>query len=85
MKETSENVEGQSFEVKVNGIQFEVKQQVLKAVEILEMAAKHGAMPGKPEEYTLQGDKGVYELDDSVDLVQDSIFITIPNTPTQVA
>lgn len=85
MKETNGKIEGQSFEVKVNGIQFEVEQQILNAEKILEIAAKHGAMPGKPDEYTLQGDKGVYGWDDSIDLLQDSIFITIPNTPTQVA
>ena len=85
MTEASEKVESQSFEVKVNGIQFEVEQQIVKAGVILELAAKHGAMPGKPEEYILQGDKGEYGWEDSIDLLQDSIFITIPNTPTQVA
>lgn len=85
MTEASEKVENRSFEVKVNGIQFEVKQQNVFAREILELAAKHGAMPGKPEEYTLQGDKGEYGWDDSIDLLQDNVFITIPNTPTPVA
>ena len=42
-------------------------------------------MPGKPDEYALQGDKGQYGPDDLVDLLEDDVFITIPTTPTQVA
>jgi len=72
-------------EVKVNGIQFEVKTQKLPAREILELAKQRGAVPGKPEEYDLQGEKGRYGPDDLVDLKVDNIFITLPKTPTQVA
>lgn len=85
MSETSEKSEGKSLDVKVNGIQIKVKQQNLTAGEILEIAAKHGAMPGKPDEYILQGDKGEYGWDQTVDLLEDNVFITIPNTPTPVA
>ena len=77
------------FPFKVNGEQLSAKSQVLLAREILEIAAAHGAMPGKPDEYLLQGDKGPnrgrYGPDDSVDLFQDNVFITIANTPTPVA
>lgn len=73
------------FELKVNGIEIKVPHQKLVAHDILELAEKHNAMPGKPEEYILQGDKGQYGWDDWVDLEEDNVFITIRNTPTQVA
>lgn len=73
------------FEVKVNGIQFESEKRILTAAAILEEAAKLGAIPGKPDEYYLHGDKGNYSDKDEVDLSEDSVFITIPNTPTPVA
>ena len=73
------------FTYKVNGTQFDSESQFLTAREILEMAAKAGVIPGKPDEYYLQGDKGRYEGDEKIDLQQDSIFITIPTTPTPVA
>ena len=74
-----------SFEVKVNGIQFEIESQELPAREILELAKQRGAVPGKPEEYALQGEKGRYGPDDLVNLEVDNIFITLPTTATQVA
>ncbi len=77
------------FPFKVNGEELSAKSQVLLAREILEIAAAHGAMPGKPDEYLLQGDKGPqngrYSPDDPVDLVEDNVFITVPHTPTPVA
>lgn len=74
-----------SYEFKVNGVQITTKFRILLARVILDLAKKHGAMPGDPEGYFLQGEKGRYDPDDSVDLAEDSIFITIPNVPTQVA
>lgn len=85
MAEKKGKEEGRSFEVKVNGIQFEVKSLELTARMILEFAKRHGAVPGNPEEYDLQGDKGRYSLDILVNLEEDNIFITLPTTPTQVA
>ena len=76
---------GGSFPFKVNGIEITANTNELRASEILKLAAEHHAMPGKPEEYILQGDKGQYGPDDLVDLLEDSIFITIPSAPTPVA
>ena len=75
----------QSFPFKVNGIEIVAATQEVLARDILELAKQVGAMPGNPEEYILQGDKGQYEPNDFVDLDQDNIFITIRNAPTQVA
>ena len=85
MVESDKNDGEGSFEFKVNGVQLEVKTRYLVALEILKMAAARGAMPGKPEDYALQGDKGRYGSGDTVDLAEDDQFITIPTTPTDVA
>ena len=73
------------FLFKVNGVEIKADSRVLPARAILELAAEHHAMPGKPSDYALQGDKGLYRPDDPVDLLEDDVFITIPNTPTPVA
>ena len=49
------------------------------AHDILELAEKNGAIPGKPEDYLLQGDKGQYGWDNWVDLEEDNVFLTIRN------
>lgn len=85
MTELHDKGDDKEFDVKVNGIQFESKTRFLSAAAILEQAAKLGAIPGKPDEYYLQGDKGKYSGKEEVDLSEDSVFITIPNTPTPVA
>ena len=77
--------EEKHFIFKVNGIEIHTTQQRILAHDILKLAKKAGAMPGNPEEYILQGDKGQYGQDAWVDLLEDSVFITILNTPTQVA
>ena len=77
--------EQKSFTLKVNGTEIDTPHQKLVAHDILELAEKNGAIPGKPEDYILQGDKGQYGWDDWVDLEEDNRFITIPNKPTQVA
>ena len=74
-----------SFTFKVNGIEIDTPHQKIVAHDILELAEKKGAIPGKPEDYILQGDKGAYGWDDWVNLKEDYLFITIPNKPTQVA
>ena len=85
MAATRDKDDNRPFEIKVNGIEIEVKRQELTAREILELAKAHGAVPGNPEEYVLQGDKGRYGPDDLVNLEEENIFITLPITPTQVA
>ena len=85
MVELDKNEGEDSFEFKVNGVQLETKTRHLVALAILRIAADRGAMPGKPEDYALQGDKGLYQPDDEVDLAEDDQFITIPTTPTDVA
>ena len=77
--------EQKSFTFKVNGTEIATQHQKFVAHDILELAEKHGAIPGKPEDYILQGDKGQYGWDDWVDLEEDNRFITIPNVSTPVA
>ena len=77
--------QGDGFKFKVNGIEIETPHQKLVARDVLELAEKHGAIPGKPDDYALQGDKGKYEGDDWVDLEEDNVFITVPTAPTPVA
>ena len=74
-----------AFTFKVNGVEIHTDHQSLLAKEILELAREKGAIPGKPEDYILQGDKGVYKGDDRINLKEDSLFIAIPNKSTQVA
>ena len=74
-----------AFTFKVNGIEIPTDRQSLLAKEILELAKEKGAIPGKPEDYILQGDKGTYKGDALVNLKEDNLFIAIPNKPTQVA
>ena len=73
------------FTFKVNGVQIETPHQKLVAREILKLAKEKEAFPGNPEDYILQGDKGKYKADDSVNLEEDNLFIAIPNKPTPVA
>ena len=85
MAEAEKNQEDGAYNFKVNGIEFEIKRRIVLAREILEIAAKQGAMPGKPDEYVLEGDKGRYEADSKIDLAEDNIFITLPIKAPQVA
>ena len=78
-------MEKNSIEIRVNGVEIKVDEEKLQASRILEIAHEHGAMPGKPAEYDLQGQNRLYKADDWVDLAEDKEFITIPNTPTPVA
>ena len=73
------------FALKVNGTEIATLHQKIVAHDILELAEKNGAIPSKPEDYILQGDKGEYGWDDWVDLEENNRFITILNKPTQVA
>ena len=73
------------FIFKVNGVEIQTDNQFLLAKEILKLAKEKGAIPGDPEDYILQGDKGKYKQDDNVNLKEDNLFIAIPNKPTPVA
>ena len=73
------------FEIKVNGVLIKVDEEKLPAEKVLEIAKDYGAMPGKPEDYRLQGDKGLYKPDDWVNFEEDKEFITVPEGPTDVA
>lgn len=75
------------FVFKVNGHELVSMEQKITAHEILERAAKEGAIPGKPQDYDLKSlthDDHVYGWDDDVDLSIDDQFITLPTTPTTV-
>ena len=85
MTERSVPANSRTFAFKVNGVEIAVKQQTLTAREILQLASDKQAMPGQPNEYALQGDKGIYQPDAIVNLQEDNLFITIPTTPTKVA
>ena len=73
------------FTFKINGVEIRTDHQSLLAKEILELAKEKGAIPGNPEDYILQGDKGSYRADDRVNLEEDNVFIAIPTSPTMVA
>lgn len=75
----------ETFTLKVNGIEMQMEHEKVVAHDILELAEKEGAIPGKPENYLLDGDKGRYGWDDPVNLSEDSVFITLRNAPTPVA
>ncbi len=77
--------ENHSFKFKVNGVEISTPHQKLVSHDVLELAEKKGAIPRKPEDYVLQGDKGQYGWDDGVDLEEDNLFITIPTGSTPVA
>ena len=81
----TEQKESRSFALKVNGIEMTMSYIGVVAHDILELAEKNGAIPGRLEDYFLQGAKGQYGWGDWVDLEEDNLFITIPNKPTPVA
>ena len=75
----------ETYTLKVNGIELSTDHQIPTAIDILKLAKEKDAIPGNPNKYILQGDKGKYGGDTPVDLKQDNVFITIPNEPTPVA
>ena len=85
MAEKNSTNQKNEFEIKVNGVLIKVSKEKLLAKEVLNIAKEHNAMPGKPEDYDLQGKKGIYKSGDWVNFSEDKEFITIPNTPTPVA
>ena len=85
MAETSKVEQKSTFEITVNGVLIKVDVEKLRVERVLEIAKEYGAMPGKPEDYQLQGDKGLYKPDDWVNFEEDKEFITIPQGPTDIA
>ena len=76
------------FRFTVNSVQLESEYEKVSGMDILEIAAEHGAFDGKPEDYILQSldaDDRQYKPDDPVDLSVDHQFITLPAGPTPVA
>ena len=78
-------ITGKNFEVKVNGTEFSMGDASPTAFEILALAKTMGAIPNDPMAYMLQGDKGEYFGGQDVNLREDSVFITLPLSSTQVA
>ena len=85
MAKVSDMEQKSTFEIMVNGVQIKVDVEKLQAERVLEIAKEHGAMPGKPEDYLLQGEKYLYKPEDWVNFEEDKEFITIPAGPTDVA
>ena len=73
------------YEFKVNGTEFQTEYQSPTALEILMIAKQDGAIPNNPEDYALQGDKGLYLGVARVNLLEDSVFVTFPVSSAQVA
>ena len=76
------------FAYTVNDVKIKSRYEKTTAQDILEMAAKHGAIDGKPEDYILQSlkeDDRTYKPEDTVDLSVDNDFIALPFGSTPVA
>ena len=73
------------YSFKINGVDIPSSSRYLTADAILELAKEKGAIPGDPKDYVLKGAKGDYSGEDQVDLAEDNLFLTVPNTPTPVA
>ena len=73
------------YPFKVNGVEMQTENPTPLAKGILALAKEKGAIPGNPEDYILQGEKGTYRADDPVNLLEDNLFIAIPDKPTPVA
>lgn len=77
-----------TYPFEVNGEKFQSVHERLVAEDILIHAKKKGAIPRAPKDYILVSQNAAatqYKLDDWVDLDQDNIFMTVPNTSTPVA
>lgn len=70
---------------KINDTEISTVHDKMVAHDILELAEKKGAFPGKPEDYVLRGDKREYGWNDWVNLHEDNRFFTVRNQPTQVS
>ena len=75
----------EDFSFKINGVDIPSDNRYLTANAILDLAKEKGAIPGDPKDYILKGSKGDYSGGDQVDLAEDNLFLTVPNTSTPVA
>ena len=77
----------EKFTIKVNGIQIKVNHEKLVAADILKLAADHGAISGKPDEYVLESDDPKHEFknDDWVDFYEYKVFTAERSGATPVA
>ena len=75
------------MKIKVNGCEIPIEEEALTVRAILGKALIFSAIPNNRfiEQWILQGYKGVYQMEDMVDLTQEQDFITLPNGPTPVA
>ena len=76
------------FTYTINDVKIESQYEKLTAMEILEVAAEHGAIDGKAQDYILQSlkdDDRTYKPEDTVDLSVDNEFIALPVGSTPVA
>ena len=56
-----------------------------KCQQNLVIAKQGGAIPNNPDEYALKGEKGEYRGNDTVNLIDDNVFITVPVGSTPVS
>ncbi len=75
----------EKYDFKVNGTEFQTEYQSPTALEILMIAKQGGAIPNNPEDYALQGDKGIYHGVARVDLREENVFLTFPMSSAQAA
>ena len=75
------------FEITINGITIKVKHEKLLASDVLELAARHRAISGRPEEYVLESDdpKHEFKSDEWVDFHIYKEFTAERSTPTPIA
>ena len=75
------------FPFELNGEKLFAPREKMLPPEILEIAWEMKILPFKPDKYQLVSakDRTVYKADDTVDLVEDNVFIAQPTEPTPVA
>ena len=73
------------FPFKLNGVALQTTFEKLVALDILKIARENGAIPRKPEDYLLKGQKHEYKPHDWVNLTEDTEFIAVSSSPTMVA
>lgn len=75
------------FTIEVNGVEIKVSYEKLVAADVLKLAAEHGAISGKPDNYILESEEPEREFknDDWVDFHQYKEFITERSGPTPIA
>lgn len=77
----------EQFAVVVNGKEIKLSHEKLVAADLLKLAAQHGAISGKPEEYILISDDPEHEFknDDWVNFHEYKVFTAERSTPTPIA